>query len=211
MNYLAHTLLSGDSAGAVTGALLGDFVKGAIAGRFEDDVAEAILLHRAIDRFTDAHDIVRRSRMRISAPRRRFAGILVDVFYDHFLARHWSRYDAAPLHDHTRRVYAILHSRYAQLPPRLQDMLPYMAANDWLASYRDVWAVDAALRGIARRFRRFPRAAALIGAVDELQANYADIEDDFLAFFPQVTAFAAEYRRGARDVPRGQVRRHATS
>jgi acyl carrier protein phosphodiesterase len=207
MNYLAHTLLTGDSPGAITGALLGDFVKGAIDGRYDGEIAEAIRLHRAIDRYTDAHEIHRRSRARMSTARRRFSGILADVFYDHFLARHWSSYSAIPLHTHTQRVYAVLKRERPHLPERLQRMLPYMTADDWLGSYGELKSVDAALHGIARRFRRFPRAAILAGAVEELEAHYHGFEDDFLSFFPQVAAFAAEQRRAT--VARGTRRRVA--
>jgi acyl carrier protein phosphodiesterase len=193
MNYLAHALLSSHSPAAIVGGMLGDFVKGAIPAHYDKEVREAILTHRAIDRFTDAHELTRAGRTLVSPARRRFAGILLDVFYDHFLARHWTRYSHEPLDVFTARVYAALWSPRAQFPARLQHILPYMMAEDWLASYAELESVEAALRGIARRLQRFPRAAVLHDAVEELEHNYAAFERNFLEFFPFVIGFAAHH------------------
>lgn len=196
MNYLAHTLLTSHTPAAMVGALLGDFVKGSVPAHYDDEIRAAILTHRAIDRFTDAHETHRASCALISPARRRFAGILVDVFYDHFLVRHWSRFSGEPLSEFTSRVYAALQARHASLPERLQRILPYMAGDDWLGSYGDLDSVHAALHGIARRFRRFPRAAALLDGIEELENNYTTLERQFLEFFPQVERFAREYADG---------------
>lgn len=193
MNYLAHAYLGRHSRESIVGALLGDFVKGAIPGHYSDGIHAGIRLHRAIDRYTDAHDLHRASRALVSPARRRFAGILVDVFYDHFLVRHWGRFSTQPLPEFTPRVYAALHARRDSLPERLQHILPRMAGEDWLGSYGDLDSVHAALQGIARRFSRFPRAAALLDGIEELENNYAELERQFLAFFPQLEYFAHEH------------------
>jgi acyl carrier protein phosphodiesterase len=189
MNYLAHAFLSRHTPDAITGGLLGDFVKGQGFERYPPAVRDAILLHRAIDRFTDAHAIPRASRTLVSPGRRRFAGILVDVFYDHFLARHWSRYSTTALEDFTQQVYATLWPQRASFPERLQRILPHMMTDDWLASYAEIGNVHLALNGIARRFRRFPRAQVLTTAVEELEREYAGFEEHFLAFFPELMRF----------------------
>jgi acyl carrier protein phosphodiesterase len=189
MNYLAHAFLSRASPELLIGGLLGDFVKGALGERYSPAVRNGILLHRAIDRYTDAHAIVRASCALISPARRRFAGILVDVFYDHFLACHWQRYTELPLEMFTQQVYATLMPHTASYPERLQHILPYMAANDWLASYAGIESVDAAVNGIARRFQRFARAAVLADGVQELLHNYAALEQHFLVFFPELLGF----------------------
>jgi acyl carrier protein phosphodiesterase len=198
MNYLAHALLSHATPGLLIGGMLGDFVKGSLGERYDPEIRAGILLHRGIDRYTDAHDLVHASRARISLARRRFAGILVDVFYDHFLARHWARYTELPLEEFTQQVYATLVPHAAGFPERLQRILPRMAADDWLASYAEIEAVDAALHGIARRFARFTRfarAPVLAGGVQELLQNYTTLESDFLAFFPELHRYAAEETR----------------
>lgn len=189
MNFLAHALLSHATPQLLTGGMLGDFVKGAVQDQYAPEVRAGILLHRAIDRYTDAHALVHASRARISPARRRFAGVLVDVFYDHFLAGHWSCYSEQPLEEFTRQVYATLLPQAAGFPERLQRILPRMAADDWLASYAEIESVDAALHGIARRFARFTRfarAPVLADGVQELLRNYAELEQDFLAFFPEL-------------------------
>jgi acyl carrier protein phosphodiesterase len=196
MNYLAHAFLSRATPDLLIGGLLGDFVKGhAGLQQYGPGVRAGILLHRAIDRYTDAHPIVRASCALISPARRRFAGILVDVFYDHFLARHWQRYTAQPLEDFTRQVYATLAPHTASFPERLQRILPRMAADDWLASYAEIESVDAAVHGIARRFQRYPRAAVLADGVQELLHHYDALEQQFLEFFPALLGFVEAEQR----------------
>jgi len=189
MNFLAHALLSRAAPELLVGGLLGDFVKGALGERYTPTIRAGILLHRAIDRYTDAHPTVRASCALVSPVRRRFAAILVDVFYDHFLARHWTRYAELPLADFTQQVYATLLPGIAGYPERLQRMLPRMAADDWLASYAEIESVDAALHGIARRFQRYPRAAVLADGMQELLHNYTALEQQFLDFFPELVGF----------------------
>lgn len=186
MNYLAHLFLSGRTPEAIVGGLLGDFVKGSVDGRYGERVREGILLHRKIDRYTDDHEVVTASRRLISPLRRRFAGIMVDVFYDHFLARHWTSFAEAPLGEFAREVYAILECHHEQFPERLQYIVPRMVRDDWLVSYGELWRVRAALDGISRRLRR---SNALAGGADELETHYSELEAHFLCFFPQLMGF----------------------
>ena len=198
MNFLAHCLLSHATPQLLTGGMLGDFVKGAVKDQYPPEVRAGILLHRAIDCYTDAHSLVHTSRARISPARRRFAGVLVDVFYDHFLACHWSRYAELPLEAFTQQVYATLQPQIADFPERLQRILPRMAADDWLAAYAEIESVDAALHGMARRFARFTRfarAPVLADGVQELLRSYAGLEQDFLAFFPELQHYVADETR----------------
>jgi len=197
MNFLAHVYLADDSDESIVGSLMGDFVKGPLDARRADAFTHAIAMHRRIDSFTDAHPIVAASRGRVSAERRRYAGILVDVFYDHFLARHWRDYSDVALERFTARVYAALRAHHAVLPERLQYMAPRMAAGDWLASYCHVEAVAIALDRMGERLKR---GNALLGSAAELEANYAAFEADFEAFFPEVVRYVREIqRRGAKD------------
>ena len=198
MNYLAHTLLSRHSPEAILGAVLGDFVKGALDARYPRAVREAILLHRAIDRYTDSHPLPLASRKHVSPARRRFAPILVDVFYDHFLARHWNDYCEVPLTQFAAHVYQVLLSHRAELPERLQYVAPRMAEHDWFGAYAEIDGIDSAVDGIAWRLRRFPRAAALRGGVEELQHHYDAFERDFRDFFPQLMQHAIACRDSGR-------------
>lgn len=189
MNYLAHVFLARPTPAGVAGALLGDFVKGRAVMQYPLAVRDGIDLHRAIDRFTDAHPLVAACRTLVSAPRRRFAGVMTDVFFDHFLVRHWERFSDTPLARFTACVYEMLFAQHDSLPSRLQAMLPHMAADDWLASYGEIESVDAALRGIARRFRNSPRARVLESGIEDLLRDYARFEEKFCLFFPELLAF----------------------
>jgi len=187
VNFLAHTYLAGGSDYAIVGSLMGDFVKGPLNGRYGTEITRALVLHRRIDTYTDAHHVVRESRGRVSPARRRFAGILVDVFYDHFLARHWDQYNDVPLERFTARIYSALRAHHALLPERLRDIAGGMAAADWLGSYRHVEAVGIALDRMGQRLKR---GNALLRSAEELLAHYEAFDADFRAFFPDVVRFA---------------------
>ena len=197
MNYLAHVYLARDTGAARLGQLLGDFRRGLDVDRLPHEVRAGLAEHAEVDRFTDAHARVRRSRARFEPPLRRFAGIVVDVAFDHFLVRHWDRFSTQPLASVTSGLYRALEEHRAILPPRLAAIAPAMVRDDWLGSYGDLANVDRALRGIGARFRReTPLAAA--GA--EVRRRYAGLEADFLTFFPRLVAFVeARKARGARE------------
>jgi acyl carrier protein phosphodiesterase len=191
VNYLSHLLFSDYSEDALLGSLLGDFVKGSTEGRFSAAVADAILLHRKIDSFADAHMVTRQSRNRISPLRRRFAGIIVDVCYDHFLSRHWRRYGAIDLESFVDRVYAVLSKNRSRLPERFSRILPRMISENWLGSYIHLERVGDALDRIAGRLSR---GGQFMRAVTEIEANYEALEIDFLAFFPDLAAFCTAWK-----------------
>lgn len=191
MNFLAHAWLAGPDEADRAGGLMGDFVKGALPAGLPAALAEGVRLHRAIDSFADAHPAFRASRARVSPPRRRVAGIMVDMFYDHFLACHWGDYHPLPLAVFTQAQYALLASQGANLPPRLARLLPAMQAEDWLASYREVETIAYALERMAGRLTR---ANPLPGAGAELVAQYAGFEADFRAFIDDARRFAEAWR-----------------
>jgi len=186
MNFLAHLFLDSSSDEALLGSLLGDFVKGDTGGRFSAAISDAILLHRKIDSFADAHMITRMSRNRISPLRRRFAGIIVDVCYDHFLSRHWRYFSTTDLKPFVDRVYAVLIKNRSLLPERLRRILPFMISENLLGSYMDLEKVGDVLDRIAGRLSR---GGQFIRAITEIEANYKALEIDFLAFFPDLAAF----------------------
>ena len=186
MNYLAHLYLSEPHEEAWLGSLMGDFVKGPLDGRYGSEITRAIAMHRKIDVFTDAHPVVLQSKSRMSAERRRYAGIMVDMFYDHFLARHWQDFHDAPLAEFTSRVYRVLEPYHTILPERLQRMAPMMVQWDWLGSYADIGSIYTALNRIGQRLKRENR---LMNSADELVGNYAQLEADFRAFLPDVLRY----------------------
>ena len=193
MNYLAHLFLAEPTSKGWLGSLMGDFVKGRLDEGLDPELRSAIRLHRRIDTFTDAHPVHRRSRNRIAPPRRRFAGIIVDVCYDHFLAAGWRRYADEPLDRFTARIYGILREHRSALPARLRRIAPRMAEADWLGSYRELESVGLALDGIATRS---PRITPLAGAIEDVRACYAGLSDDFDHFFPQLLVHVNSLKRG---------------
>lgn len=185
MNYLAHLHLGGQKPAQLLGSLYGDFVKGLLPGRFPADIEDAIRLHRRIDAFTDAHPLIKQAMARFPTERRRYAGIVIDVFFDHCLARDWARYSDVPLQAFIRKVYQVLANELA-LPERLAMIAPRMAAQDWLGSYVDFESVGDALAGISRRLSR---PEGLAGAMQELRGLYQPLSEDFREFYPQLQAF----------------------
>src|SRR5262249_29507587 len=161
---------------ALLGNLMGDFVRGNCRDAFTDRIWLGIERHRQIDAYTDAHALVRASRRRVQGAIRRYAGILVDVFYDHFLARDWSTYGEIPLAEFAPGVYDLVDARATMLPERLQRLLPAMRAENWLVSYAELPGIDRALRRLSRRLRR---ENSLGEGVADLTADYDGFAADF--------------------------------
>lgn len=189
MNYLAHTWLARHSDDAILGALLGDFVLGQSALQdWPAPVRAEIVRHRHIDRYTDTHPAVVAARI-LFGDLRRYAGIVLDVYFDHCLARDWPRWSDVPLDDFTACVYRVLQERYDALPPRLQAIAPHMVEHDWLGSYRERASVDRAVRGIATRLSR--NGDRLVACLPVLRENETEIDAAFKTFFPDLIAATA--------------------
>jgi acyl carrier protein phosphodiesterase len=188
VNYLAHLFVAGDNPADLVGHMLADFVTPREIAAYPPEIREGIVMHQRVDAFSDNHPAFAASRRRFQPPYRRFGGILVDLVYDHFLARHWDEYSPGlSLPEFSQRAYAILQQHYAILPDRLQKLLPHMIGDDWLCSYRELESIGRALRGISHRFRRENPLAAALGV---LEANYAALDRDFRLLFPELLAFA---------------------
>ncbi|MFN7930198.1 MAG: ACP phosphodiesterase [Blastocatellia bacterium] len=192
MNYLAHLYLVENTPESLVGAMLGDFVKGAAKDNYSPSIQRNIELHRRIDSFTDAHPIVREGKTMVAAERRRFAGVLLDIFYDHFLARHWNHFSSVDLPTFTHNAYAVLHQHHELLPEKLQRMLPFMRAEDWLGSYARTEWVELTLRRMSKRLRR---GDPLATGIAELHTHYDRFEADFFTFFPDLRAFVQNQTR----------------
>ncbi|WP_201982000.1 acyl carrier protein phosphodiesterase [Hymenobacter rubidus] len=195
MNFLAHLFLSGPShAAAYSDVLLGNFMADSVPGKqlesYPPAVQTGIRLHRAIDTFTDQHPVVRRSTQRLrEAGYGKYAGVISDMFLDHFLARNFEKFSSEKLPEFTRRVYALLTQHQAELPPRVQQFLPYMVQHNWLVGYAELEGIRRALGGLSRRATA---GSGMETAVDELQANYAGYEADFWEYFPELQKYVAE-------------------
>ena len=193
MNYLAHIYLAGSSREAVLGSMLGDFVKGDDYLSYPPKVAASIMLHRKIDGYTDVHPVVLQSKHRLSPEHRHTKGVIIDLFYDHFLASDWSNYSAQPLKQFAHEAYQMLLNPQTSLPPRMQRMLPFMVSGDWLSGYRQIEGVDGALKGLSRRLK-VPNH--LDSAVSDLRRDYGGLKSDFEQFFPQLQTFVEQAKAG---------------
>jgi len=191
MNYLAHLLLADDTPESILGNFLGDFVKGRPEGRYPADVVVGIRLHRRIDVFTDAHPRVCEAIGRIAPERRRFAGIAVDMAFDHYLAKNWTADDPAGFRAFRQRVYAVLNDHAQAMPERAQRMLPSFTGDDWLESYADFDGIRFAL---ARMSRRLSRPNALAETAEDIARQYERLDEDLHAFWPDARAFARAER-----------------
>ncbi len=194
MNYLAHLFLADQTDDSLIGNLLGDFVKGRPGEHYSDEIIAGILFHRKIDAFADAHPTTRTSRGRIGPLMSRFSGIIIDVCYDHFLARHWNRYSDQSLTAFIQHAYDVLQKKRPILPQRLQRILPYMISEDWLGRYIEIKSVGVTLDRITRRLTR---GEQFKGAIVEVEKNYKDLESDFLNFFPDLLDYAHHAKLGA--------------
>ena len=192
MNYLAHAWLARHSDEAILGGLLGDFVFGkSILEDWRPSVRVEIIRHRRIDRYTDDHPAVVAARA-LFGPLRRYSGIVLDVYFDHLLARDWRHWNDAPLDEFTTRVYRVLREHRDELPPRLQAIAPRMAAHDWLGSYAQRDNVDGVVRGIATRLSR--NGERLVECLAVLRANEAEVDAAFEVFFPELIDAAERLR-----------------
>jgi acyl carrier protein phosphodiesterase len=188
MNFLAHLFLGPQDPQQALGSVLGDFVRGPVAKlELPQGVREGIWLHRRIDSFTDAHPLITVSKTRVSPERRRYAGIMIDMFYDNLLARHWELFADQSIEEFTRGMYALLLKQRDVIPANAWPVISRMAEHDWLTSYARLPNLHQALDNIALRLRR---SNPLPGSAGELERDYAGFEADFLAFMPQVMAFS---------------------
>lgn len=191
MNFLAHLFLSGENTEIKVGNFIGDFVKGRNLGeRFGKEIAKGISLHREIDWFTDRHPIVKKSKDRLRPKYHHYSGVIVDVFFDHFLAKNFDRYSEMLLPDFADECYGIIQQRNSILPEEVKYLMPYMINGNWLANYAKIEGIHRALSGMSRRTKFESR---MDEASVDLKNNYSDFEAEFLSFFPELRRFSDEW------------------
>lgn len=187
MNYLAHIYLSGDNDLVTIGNFMADGVKGKRYKKFSKDIQVGILLHRHIDTFTDAHQTVRQSTKRLHKKYGHYSGIIVDILYDHFLAKNWSKYSNIPLDEYVESFYNSLEEHYNLLPLRIQKMMPFMMTDNWLLSYASIQGIQRVLDGMNRRTNN---RSGMNEATKELEVFYNDFEAEFTSFFDELIEFS---------------------
>lgn len=185
MNYLAHLFLSPNNHKVMVGNLMGDFIKGQQQQllKLEPSIQQGVLLHRAIDKFTDNHSDVKQLKSLLSAKRKRFAGIISDVVFDHLLAANWQQYSQSSLPDFAKHCYQILEQHHQQMPIKMQHMVNRMIVGNWLVAYQETTSISGALNGISKRIR-FENQ--LEGAYQEVLPNLSEYQQVFQRFFPEL-------------------------
>jgi acyl carrier protein phosphodiesterase len=183
MNWLAHLYLSEPSAEFRIGNLLPDLLRPRDLRGLPVQFIRGAERHRQIDAFTDSHEVVRRSIQRLSSPYRRYGGILMDIFYDHFLSVDWDRFSEIPLHDFIRQFYDSIDAHQQAIPSEAFMPLKLMSLEDWLGQYRELSGIRHTL---ARVERRMSRPVDFANSVLELRDQYTELHRDFDEFFPEL-------------------------
>ena len=189
MNFLAHIYLSGNSDEIRVGNFIGDYVKGRNYEKYPRLVRKGIIIHRAIDSFTDSHPIVTKSKNHLRKRFRRYSGVIVDIFYDHFLASEWGMFSKHPLPQYVVGMYEALVNHYFILPNEIKTFLPFFIINNWLESYTSIEGIEGVLRRMTRR-TSLPHETPF--AISELREKYHLFRDEFMEYFPLLVAYIEE-------------------
>lgn len=187
MNFLAHIYLSGDNDLIKIGNFMADGIRGKHFESYPLEVQKGIILHRSIDTFTDAHPIFRQSTKKLHEKYHHYSGVIVDVFYDHFLAKNWTKYSDEKLDDFVERFYQSLHDNYIILSERTKQIMPYMIEHNWLVSYQTVEGINRILTQMDQRTKN---ESKMRFATNELSEYYSEFEDEFNNFFQELILFS---------------------
>lgn len=184
MNYLAHIYLSGTNDLLKIGNFMADSIKGNDYEKYAPEIKKGILLHRHIDSFTDSHPIYRRSKHRLHEKYGHYSGVIMDILYDHFLAKNWSKFSNEKLEDYANDFYQLLQDNYDILSEKIKGMMPYMIARNWLVSYATIEGLEMILFQMDYKTKH---RANMQEAVVELQDFYSEFESEFFLFFEELT------------------------
>ncbi len=189
MNYLAHVFLSGDNEEVIIGNFMGDYVKGRDFKKYSESIKKGILLHRNIDSYTDKNKIVRKSKSLLKKNYGKYSGIIIDIFYDHFLAGNWHKFSSQSLTDFTDNLHKILIKYSSILPGKVRSFLPSFIDNNWIRTYKSIKGVEIVLNRMSE-ITTLPDETDF--AIDVLKEYYTQIEDDFLDYFPGLIKYVSE-------------------
>lgn len=190
MNYLAHIYLSGSDPDIIIGNFIGDFVKGKAFENYNERIQKGVLLHRTIDEYTDSHPTVLTSKERLRPNYRHYAPVIVDIFYDHFLAVKWKSYHTQSLLKYTEQFYQLTNHYKEVIPGKAQNMLRYMQRDNWLFHYQHLSGIQQVLNGMSRR-TTFDSNMEL--ALADLKKDYKAYEHEFVTFFPDLEEHVQEF------------------
>lgn len=183
MNFLAHIYLSGENEEVMFGNFIGDAVKGNQYMRYNEEIQKGVLLHRMIDKYTDNHLIVAESKIRLRNKYHKYAGVIIDMVYDHYLAANWHEYSKVPLKSFVQSAYFIVLKRYFILPAHIKKILPFMIYSNWLASYANLDEMQKRFESMSRR-TKFESGMQYV--IADIKKDYSLYEAEFKAYFPDI-------------------------
>ena len=189
MNFLAHIYLSGDNDLIKIGNFMADGIRGKQFEHFPEEVQKGIVLHRSIDTYTDSHDVFRQSTKRLHEKYHHYAGVIVDIVYDHFLAKNWEKYSDEKLDQFINRFYRSLHENYPILTEKTQRLMPTMIQENWLWSYQTVEGIHHILTQMDRRSKNLSKMQF---ASAELVEFYSEFEQEFTLFFEDIKSHSKQ-------------------
>jgi acyl carrier protein phosphodiesterase len=189
MNFLAHIFLSGTDEGVKIGNFMADSIRGRQYESYPKAIMKGILLHRAIDSFTDNHPIYRKSKHRLHEKYGHYSGVIMDIVYDHFLAKNWASYSDELLENYAQNFYTLLQKRYDELTEKTQKILPYMIGRNWLVSYASLEGLELILFQMDHRTKN---RVAMQEAIVEVKSFYTEFEEEFTLFFADLQQFCSE-------------------
>ena len=189
MNFLAHLFLSYHDEDLLIGNMIADFIKNREVKNFIEGVQKGIYMHRAIDSFTDKHLIVRKATKRLQPYHRKYAPVVIDLYYDYFLSQHWATFSEIPFEDFTSNCYQILERRMEEIPERLKKRLPNMIADHFLSKYGSYEGLQFVFSIMDRR-TTFP--SNFSSAIEQLDRYHNIFEEEFLKFFPEIIEYVGQ-------------------
>lgn len=189
MNFLAHIYLSNDNDFIKIGNFIADGIRGKHYEHLPSNIQKGIILHRAIDTFTDAHPVFRQSTKRLHEKYHHYSGVIVDVFYDHFLAKNWKDHSDENLDEFVERFYQSLRDNYDLLNEKTQKMMPYMFRQNWLVNYQHLEGIERILFQMDHRSKYISKMQFSIA---ELNEYYSEFEQEFTLFFKDLKAFVEQ-------------------
>jgi acyl carrier protein phosphodiesterase len=187
LNFLAHIYLSNNIPNIIIGNFIADHIPGNHFTHFHPEIQKGILLHREIDTFTDAHSIVRKSKRRLHPRYRHYKGVIIDIFYDHYLAKNWANYSDVPLADFAQSFYDLLEDNFEILPDKTKHLLPYLIEYNWLYNYQYIEEIQKVLNGMNNRTKQ---KSQMNLAVEDLRNLHSEFEEDFTVFFEDLRNFS---------------------
>lgn len=189
MNYLAHLFLSGDNEHLMIGNFIADHIKGNKISKYSLEIKKGIELHRSIDYYTDHHPEFIKTRERLHTSQHKYAGVVADMLYDHFLAVHWRKYSNIDLTNYVSFCYGVLLRNYTLLPSRSKRILPFLMMQNWLVNYKTFEGLNRSFEMMSRRVKY---TSNIQNAIVDLKKDYAEYNREFLDFFPDMLNFVEE-------------------